>query len=214
MRGLGAAAALALAAALAACSPGATRKGPEPEAARPTEIAQQTFAHCTWGEVKGATLSMWSYTCGPDAGAVRVVADDVLPGFVLESTDPARPEHRVVVRLFDKAADAPIDSVLDAVRALSPGLNTPTCAFTPLEGVDHAGKGHVEFAPTGAAKVAYDAAVSGETMPGEPCGPLGVGPVGDRYFAVVPGRPDKVMFVDRGSEIQIFDETTLKVSGR
>ena len=44
-----------------------------------------------------------------------------------------------------------------------------------------------------------------------PCGDMGVGFVGDRYFQVMPGHPDRVVYVDRGSEIQIFDPATLRV---
>jgi len=200
---------VALVLALAACSP--AKPPPPPPVPEPSAAARQTFASCSWGEVKGATVSMWSYACGPEAGGISIVADDGLPGFLIESAATPDSTPTVVVRLFDKAADAPIESVLDAVRALSPGLNTPTCAFAPATGVDHEGKGHFVLTPTGAVKVAYDAKNSGDTMPEAPCGPLGVSPVGDRYFAVVPGHRDKVMFVDRGSEIQIFDEATLRI---
>jgi hypothetical protein len=154
---------------------------------------------------------MWSFSCPPEAGGVHLVADDALPGFALESTDPARPGRTVVVRLFDKPADAPISAILDAARALSPGLNTPTCALEPASGVDHEGKPHHVLAPTGEARAAFEAAVAGDAVPDPPCGPLGISAMGDRYFTVAPGRPDKVMFVDRGSEIQVFDETTLRV---
>lgn len=200
---------IALSLALLACGPaGKQADAPAPQ---PSQAARETFANCMWGEVKGQTISMWSFTCAPDAGGMHLVADDGLQGFVLESTDSARPGRRVVVRLFDKPADAPIEAVLGAVRAISPGLNTPTCAFEPATGVDHAGRERYVLTPTGAAKAAYEAAVGGDAMPGQPCGPLGVSPAGDRFFAVAPGRPDKVMFIDRGSEIQIFDEQTLRV---
>lgn len=202
---------MALALTLAACSP-AKSPPPAPPNPEPSAAARQTFAACAWGEVKGATVSMWSYACGPEAGGIRLVADDALPGFALESAATPDSPDVVVVRLFDKPADAPIESVLEAVRALSPGLNTPTCAFEPATGVDHEGKGHFVLAPTGIVKAAYEKANSGDTMPEAPCGPLGISPVGDRYFTVVPGHADKVMYVDRGSEIQIFDETTLRIT--
>jgi hypothetical protein len=207
------AAVLACAIALAGCGPSGPQKAAEAPP-QPSAAAKATFAKCTWGEVKGETISMWSFTCGPGAGNLRLVADDVLPGFVLESTDPLRPERTVVVRLFDKAPDAPIGAVLEAVRDLSPGLNTPTCAFAPAPGVDHSRQDHYVLAPTGEAGKAYEAAVASNEVATPPCGPLGVSPTGDRYFMVAPAQPDKVMFVDRGSEIQIFDERTLRVTPR
>jgi hypothetical protein len=203
--------ALALALATGACGQNPAKTAVDAVAPQPSPAARATFAHCAWGEVRGQTISMWSFTCPAGAGSVRLVADDVLPGFLTESTDPARPGRTVVVRLFDKAPDAPIEAVLEVVRALSPGMNTPTCVLAPAEGVDHVGKDHYVLAPTGAAKTEYEKQVVSDTVPTPPCGSLGVSADGDRFFMVAPGRPDKVMFVDRGSEIQIFDETTLRV---
>ena len=62
------------------------------------------FAGCTLQEVKGATLSIKSYAC-PNA---RLVADDKLPGFVLQSGGPddtsRDKSRRVVIRTFPKFA--------------------------------------------------------------------------------------------------------------
>lgn len=195
--------------ALAACSPGDTRKvAPEPAAVAPTpsDSAIQTFAGCTWGEVKGAAWSMWSFACGPQFGDIRLVADDALPGFVIEGATPA--ERRVVVQIFDKPADAGLDAILPTVRALSPGLGTSTCVFEPL--TDAGKEGLFAFAPTGVLKQQYDAENFSDTVPAMPCGPLGVGPAGERVFKVVDGHPGKVAYIDYGSEIQIFDAGTLK----
>ena len=60
-----------------------------------------------------------------------------------------------------------------------------------------------------AAQRAWDA---GPTAEQDACGPLGAAMVGDRYFEVAPGRPDLVVFVDTGSEIQIFDPQTLTIA--
>jgi hypothetical protein len=39
---------------------------------------------------------------------------------------------------------------------------------------------------------------------------MGVGFVGDRVFQVMADDPTKVVYIDYGSEIQIFDTATLK----
>ncbi len=200
--------------ALAACSPGDTRKiePPTHAAVAPNAAMKETFASCTWGEVKGAGLSIWSYACGPDFGAVRLVVDEALPGFALESTGAGGIERRPVVRVFKKAPDAPLDAVLPAVRAASPGPATATCAFTPSRSYDAIGHTRFVLEPTGDAKTAWDASVQG-AEPGEaPCGELGVSIVGDRYFEISPDRQDTVVFVELGSEIQIFDPETLKAA--
>jgi hypothetical protein len=170
---------------------------------------RETFTNCTWGEVKGATASIWSYACGADAGNVRLAADDALPGFVIESTDPAAPGRRTAIQIFAKPQDAPIEAVLDAVRAASPGPQTATCGFMPAPGVDHEGKPRFIFSPVGEARAAYERAITGDTIPEPPCGAMGPSEAGDRLFEVI--APDKVAYIDFGSEIQIFDASTLKV---
>lgn len=200
-----------LAAALAGCSPGDTRKvdAAEIAAPQPSQGMAETFSNCTWGEVKGATASIWSFACGADAGNVRLAADDALPGFVIESTDPAAPGRRTAIRIFAKPADAPIDAILDAVRAASPGPQSATCAFAPAQGVDHAGRPRFMFTPVGEARAAYDLAVTSDNIPEPPCGAFGPSEAGDRVFEII--APDKVAYIDFGSEIQIFDASTLKV---
>lgn len=203
--------AMVAAMALAACGPGDTRKiDPAATAApKPSEAMAQTFSGCTWEEVKGATASVWSYACGEGHGSIGLAADDALPGFVIRSTDPAAPGQSTAIRFFSKPADAPIDAILPAVRAASPGSATATCAFEPATGVDHAGKQRFVFAPTGPAKAAYDLANRGPDAPEPPCGVMGPAPSGDRTFEVI--APDTVAFIEWGSEIQNFDASTLKL---
>ena len=196
---------------LAGCGPGDTRKV-EPAVApahEPSQVMRDTFANCTWGEVKGAVASIWSYACGAGYGNIHLVADDALPGFAIESGDPAAPGRNPVIRFFDKPADAPIESILPAIRAASPGPGAGACVLTPARpSEDNAAPAFV-FAPEGAAKTAYETALAGDEIPEPPCGALGVSHVGDRTFRVI--GPDKVVFIEHGSEIQIFDVSTLKL---
>ena len=108
---------------IAACS----KPAPKPE-----PVAQDTFKGCTWGEVKSSALSIWSFDC--PAQHTHLVADG--EGFALASDDPATPVNSPVVRVFHKAADAPIDAVLADIRAASPGPATATCALVPVTGFD------------------------------------------------------------------------------
>jgi hypothetical protein len=204
---------LGLAAMLAACAPGDTGKRDAAEAPpSPSQAARETFSGCTWGEVKGAGLSMWSYACGPQFGNVRLVADETLPGFVVESTAPGGLDRRTVVQVFRKGAEAPVESLLPAVRAASPGPATDTCA---LELAPSAEDGLPRWAltPTGDAKAAWEASLRGDASMDPPCGALGVASVGDRYFAPLADRPETVVFVELGSEIQIYDHRTLRATG-
>lgn len=200
--------ALALAAlALAACAP------PQSPSADPTPDASraETFSDCTWGEVQSAGVSVWSFACPRD----RLVADPALPGFVREVEAPEGVLRAPVIVLFSKAETDPLNAVLPAVRAASPGAATATCAFEEM--ADWAG--HYLFMPTGEARAVYDALIAPGESAGEPaapdyspCGQWGPSENGQRVFTVVPGAEDRVAAIDLGSEITIFDPSTLRAS--
>lgn len=195
---------------MSACAPEPAAKAP-PVAEAPVSALRSApeFAACTWQEVKGARLAMQAFACGPEQGGGHIEADDRLPGFQLVFDGPPA-ERRPVVRTFAKPAAAPLEAILPAIRAASPGPHTATCAFAPAQGYDNEDRGRFVLEPTGAAKAAWDASLAVE--PGDPpCGPMGVSAAGDRYFKVMPGHPDLVVYADMGSEIQIFDPETLRV---
>jgi hypothetical protein len=166
----------------------------------PPQVMAETFASCAWGEVEGARLSIWAYDCGPN---FRLVADDALPGFAFEG-------GRVAIRSFEKPPGLPISSALDAIRAASPGPHTETCVLTLQQNSAAGDVASFVLSPTGDAKEAWDAALASDGDAQPPCGPLGVDVVGDRAFFVLPDKPEVVAFVDFGSEIQIFDVSTLR----
>lgn len=170
----------------------------------PTKTAQETFKGCTWGKVTGKGLSIWSYACDSQ----KLVADDSLPGFVIESPGDQGVSRRTVIRVFPKAADAPFDSVLPAIRAASPGPMTARCELVVVPPADDLTGRLYELEPVGADKAAFDKANAVE--PGEPpCGDMGISAVGDRFFKELADDPTKVVLIDMGSEIQIFDPSTL-----
>ncbi|MBR7621701.1 hypothetical protein JKL49_20080 [Phenylobacterium sp. 20VBR1] len=200
---------------MSACSPRAPAAKPAPAPvaeAMPVSALKSApeFAACAWQEVKGGKLALQAFACGPEQGGVHIEADDGLPGFQLVYAGPPA-ERRPVIRTFAKAADAPLEAILPGVRAASPGAQTATCAFAPAQGYDDKDKGRYVLQPTGAAKTAWEASEARGEPQEAPCGPLGVSVVGDRYFKVMPGHPDIVVYADMGSEIQIFDPETLRV---
>lgn len=194
--------------ALAACSPKKT------ELPKPPQAMDDTFKACKWMEVKGRTLAMNGYACGPDFGNVHLVADETLPGFALvEGTAPDAMTYRVVVQVFTKPKDAGIDAILPAIRKLSPGAATATCTLQPAADPldpEHSKRKLYQLAPTGAAKAAWDKANAVEPQDVLPCGPMGVAPSGDRLFEVMADDPAKVSYIDYGSEIQPFDAASLR----
>lgn len=199
---------------IAACGPTAPAPAPaaEAEIASPLRGAPE-FAGCEWGVIRGASLEIQGFACGPDHGNQRLVADDALPGFVLEFAGAEETIRRVAVRTFPKAPNAPLESILNAVRAASPGPYTARCVLAPATGGDHEGRGRLVLEPAGAEKDRWEASVMSDEPMDKPCGELGVGMVGDRYFQALPGAPGTAVFVDMGSDIQIFDPATLKPVG-
>ncbi|WP_340644795.1 hypothetical protein [Phenylobacterium sp.] len=196
---------------MSACAPQKPAATPAPavEARVSALKSAPEFAACVWQEVRGAKFAMQAFACGPEQGGGHIEADDDLPGFQLVYVGSPS-ERRPVVRIFAKPADAPLEAILPAIRAASPGLHTATCALAPAQGYDDKGKGRFVLEPTGAAKAAWEASQALE--PGDPpCGALGVSAAGNRYFQSMPGHPDLVVYADVGSEIQIFDPETLRV---
>jgi hypothetical protein len=182
---------------------------------RPSEMLQQTFASCTWGKVEGSGLAVWSFDCSAGPGGARLVADDSLPGFAIENTFEGETSRAPAIVIFKKAAEAPIESILDAVRARSPGPNTATCTLQPVT-FEGAVPGSFSLEPTGDLAARWDAFASGEAdaEPVEPpCGPMGPQMAGDRSFRVLEGDPTTVVLIEYGSEIQIFDPSTLRPAG-
>lgn len=179
----------------------------------PSEAMREAFLGCQWGKVDGATLSVWAYDCPADRGDVRLVADDKLPGFSSESTVDGRTVRQPVIIAFTKAADAPVSSILQAVQLRSPGRHTAQCVLAPVldEGTPD---GFYTLEPTGETKALWDRFASGDanaTPMDPPCGDMGPQMVGDRRFHVLKSDPTTVLYVDYGSEIQIFDASTVVV---
>ena len=86
-----------------------------------------SFPACTWAEQTGAGLTISAFSC-PNQ---KLVADEALPGFQMQQTETDGAQSRYpAIQVFAKAADAPIDAVLDAVRPASPGLFTAGCVLT------------------------------------------------------------------------------------
>ncbi|MBY0563241.1 MAG: hypothetical protein K2P58_03560 [Hyphomonadaceae bacterium] len=193
---------------LAACAPPQppTAVDPSPDAAR-----AETFSDCVWGEVQSAGVSVWSFACPRD----RLVPDPALPGFVREVETPEGVMRAAVIVLFTKAETDPLIAVLPAVRAASPGAATATCEFEEMADL----VGHYQFMPTGEARAAYDALIASGGSATEaaepdymPCGVWGPSENGQRVFTVVRGAEDRVAAIDVGSDITIFDPSTLRAS--
>ena len=186
---------------LVACAPAGAPAPQTPAQPQPIAELAAAFPNCQWGEVSAAGVSIWSYACPED----RLVADEALPGFQRETGAAGAATRFAAVRIFSKAADAPIEAVLAAVRAASPGAEA--CELTPGE------HGRFVLLPTGEALAAYERFTHGQADgPSLPCGPLGPSEAGERTFQILAGAPDKVVMINWGSDLPIFDAQTLRAT--
>ena len=192
-----------------ALTAGACGKRPSDPAATPSRAMADAYDSCTWGTVESRSYSIQSYACGGDMASAKLVPDDDVGGFAIVSSDS--PRAKVVIRTFIKEAAAPASAILPAVLAAT-GAHGASCRLVEHETHGDWGAAWL-LEPTGAGKAAYDAANAVEPQD-TPCGELGVGPAGDRFFRVMPDDPSRVIYADMGSEVQIFDLSTLKLKSR
>jgi hypothetical protein len=159
----------------------------------------EEFRECTWGEVRAAGVSVWSFAC-PDR---RLVGDETLPGFQEESNG----QRYGVIQLFTKAQGAPIDSVLPAIRAASPGAETCVLELIPND------PGSYLLMPTGETRRTYDGYIAGQgDGPMFPCGRFGPSEAGMVFIRAVDGATNTLAVVTTPSDIPIFDWNTLRAS--
>ena len=205
---------VALVAAVGACTPkapaeDATKPETSTVAPPPPQLTGEAFKDCTWGEVKGGGVALNAYACP----TLKLEGDEALPGIVVVGSGPEGQIYRSpVVQVFAKAADAPIEAVLAAVRAASPGGET--CDLVPArQGWGATGRTRFELWPTGKDKDAYDAFIAGKTQDVIiPCGPLGPSEGGARTFEVLDGAPDKVVMLSWPSDIGSYDLESVRVA--
>jgi hypothetical protein len=189
----------AIAMALAACTPASPPQANVPPVPQPPQALSEEFRECTWGEVRAAGVSVWSFAC-PDR---RLVGDESLPGFLEESNG----QRYGVIQLFTKAPDAPIDAVLPGIRAASPGAET--CVLEPIPN----DPGNYQLMPTGETRRAYDGYIAGQTDgPMMPCGRFGPSEGGMVFIRAVDGAPNTIAVVSTPSDIPIFDWNTLRAT--
>ena len=181
----------------------------QPPLASPLQTAPE-FAGCKWVRVAGSHYSISAFDCDGGLGGSHLIADDTLPGFRLSAGHEG--QQSVAIRLFSKAPKSPVTSILPTVRAASGGLAAScTLLLSQAESQSTPGAMRYVLEPNAKAMKAWGAAPDSVKATSAPCGPMGTQYVGDRYFEVMPGHPNLVMFVDMGSEIQIFDPATLRL---
>ncbi|HZP20438.1 MAG TPA: hypothetical protein VFB16_09540 [Bauldia sp.] len=163
---------------------------------------------CTFEWKTGAGIGVWAERCTLSTGVWELKYRADLPGFAL-TIDGG--DEQVVIQVFRKPADKPIDAILpDLVKR---GYIKPTeCAFAladeQVTGAPPAGRHYFEVDPTGARKAAFDALPDDE-VPDPPCGDYGMAPDGITFFMTDDAHPDRVVYLNLGQDGTMFDERTV-----
>jgi hypothetical protein len=160
--------------------------------------------------VKSQGLAIWSYACGTEFGSVHLVPSAA--GFDIEANDDGKPGRSEAIRIFTKAPDAPITAIQPAVQAASPGPAIAKCTLEESKAPDGSLRERYALKPPAAIQAAWDKAMETGDPGDPPCGAYGPQLAGAHTFELVDGAPDKVVLVNWGSEIQIFDPSTLRAA--
>lgn len=209
-------AAMVLAVLVSGCGPGATTKtekgaGAATASATPGAAPSRApFEGCRWEYMTGAGLGVWSQVCP----TYRLVAEEALKTLFVEDVRDGQVTRSEAMRVLTLPAGG-LPALAEQL-AREGGASAPaSCALEPVTnlGAQPEGVARYSLGPTGALKDAWDRAVKSDVAPDTPpCGRYGVAIVGDRYIEVQAAHPDKAVFVELGSEIQIYEPSTLMIA--
>jgi hypothetical protein len=121
--------------------------------------------------------------------------------------------RRLAFRTFGKEPDQAPEALISTLLAAGAAPAEAHCALAPKEGAPPEGRQRFVLTPIADTKEAWLAAHAADppVVTPLPCGAYGVALVGDRYFELDPAHPDRLVFVELGSELQICEPDTLEL---
>jgi len=166
---------------------------------------------CTWRKLSDQTLGLevWVQRC--TYGANRTI-DFVAHDHALVMHDSDGREPLTVIRLFDLQSGETPEQGLRRIFAASDKKSAKRCVLAPYKpAAKRADVKRYDFVPDKAYQKKLDA-VKEDGVPDPPCGDLGTQPDSVQYFEVQPSSGSrKIMLVDAGQDIPLFDEETLRL---
>ncbi len=167
---------------------------------------------CAWRKLSDPNLGLevWVQRCTYSGNrTIDFAFDD--HALVMKDADVHEP--LTVIRLFDLQ---PGESAEDGLRRIYAKLTdkkiAQRCVLAPYKpAAKRAGVKRYDFVPDKAYQKQLDK-VKEDGVPDPPCGELGTQPDSVQYFEVQPASGSrKVMLVDAGQDIPLFDEETLRL---
>jgi hypothetical protein len=175
--------------------------------AQPPKPAESSVpGQCEWQWMNGAGVGIWAERCDLATGVWTPRFDAALPGFVLTLDGN---DETVILQVFDKPAEAPIDAILPELRQRGYIPDDDDCVFeaAAIRPAPRTIAFH-EIRATGARQAAFEATPADE-VPEPPCGDYGWGTHGTRYFMTDLRFPERVVYVNIGQDGTMFDDTSI-----
>lgn len=169
---------------------------------RPTREPYDGFE---WEYVFGKYMAFWAQK----SSDIRVVASDSLPEAFIERFENGRfvPIAKII-EIFE-LENQRIESVLSTLQRSSEWSDCDCCKFHKIKS-NSVDVDRYVLKPTG--RVLREFRARGATEPiTTTCGSWGEGNSGVRYFEIHKNHKDKIVFVEIGQEMPLFDENSLKI---
>jgi hypothetical protein len=167
---------------------------------------------CTWRKLSDPNLGLEAWVQRCTYSANRTI-DFVINDHALVMRDSDGREPLTVIRFFDlQAGETPEQGLRRIYAAQTDKKIAKRCVLAAYKPA--AKRGDVkryDFVPDKTYQKQLDA-VKDDGVPDPPCGDLGTQPDSVQYFEVQPSSGSrKVMLVDAGQDIPLFDEETLRL---
>ncbi|MFZ4120981.1 MAG: hypothetical protein ACOYKM_04890 [Caulobacterales bacterium] len=172
---------------------------------------QPALPECAWQPFEGAGIVMWTQTCPgqrmvADAPSGRVLREAVEDGALLATSEDIRVLDMPASGLAGLTAQLMLEGGAPAEASCT--LNTAP-AVIPLP----QGRQRYSLEPTGLTRSAWEGALTADEVPETPpCGRYGVSHTGYRYIEIQAAAPTKALFVELGSEVQLFEPNSIQLS--
>lgn len=166
----------------------------------PSRDAYEGFV---WRKLSGADLTLWVQ----ENDNIRLIADPLLPGIAMVKSSATKPQ--MLIRIFD----LPNHDIRDIIGTLERNDNwdkKQTCKFEEVKS-ERDGVRRFIMVPDGVYATEIEMQVKSEPVPSS-CNGWGIGNSGSRYFEIHDNHPDKVLFVEIGQEVPLFDENSIVFS--
>ncbi len=173
------------------------------------EPSREPYPDCKWKKVIGAGLEIWGQSCDYGDKKLEVNASETLPGMFLEDVTKGSPVAiEQLIQIFN-LENKSIDSVIPLLSDSKDWKVTDKCIFTKVS-INRSDVARYTLMPTGAALKKFESDGKNEPITST-CAGYGMGNSGVQYFEIYNSNPNKVLFINAGQELPMFDENTIVV---